>query len=84
MNVHARWENSANDEKCIFWARRFFKAAAPYASEGAYVNFMTEAEQNRVSAAYGNNYERLVELKTKYDPKNIFHMNQNIKPRMLA
>ncbi len=44
MNVHARWENSANDDKCISWVRRFFKPAAPYASEGAYVNFMTEEE----------------------------------------
>lgn len=84
MNVHARWEKPVNDDKCIGWARRFFKAAAPYASEGAYVNFMTEEEQNRVASAYGPNYERLVEIKSKYDPKNIFHMNQNIKPRMLA
>ena len=84
MNVHARWENIANDEKCIDWARSFFKSTAPFASDGAYVNFMTEEEQNRVSAAYGSNYERLVEIKTKYDPENIFHMNQNIKPRMLA
>lgn len=84
MNVHARWEDPEDDDKCIGWARRFFKASAPYASGGAYVNFMTEEEQNRVAAAYGNNYERLVEIKTKYDPKNIFHMNQNIKPRMLA
>lgn len=84
MNVHSRWENAQDDDKCIGWARRFFKATAPYASGGAYVNFMTEEEQNRVMAAYGPNYERLVEIKTKYDPQNIFHMNQNIKPRMLA
>lgn len=84
MNVHARWEDQEDDDKCISWARRFFKASAPYASEGAYVNFMTEEEQNRVSSAYGSNYDRLVEIKTKYDPENIFHMNQNIKPRMHA
>lgn len=84
MNVHSRWEKPKDDDKCIAWARRFFKATAPYASGGAYVNFMTEEEQNRVMSAYGPNYERLVEIKTKYDPKNIFQMNQNIKPRMLA
>jgi len=84
MNVHARWEEAKDDQKCIRWAREFFDEVKPYASEGAYVNFMTEDEQERVSAAYNQNYERLVEIKTKYDPKNIFHMNQNIKPRMLA
>ena len=84
MNVHARWESSSDDDKCIKWARRFFKASAPYASGGAYVNFMTEEEDARVAAAYGKNYDRLVKLKTKYDPKNLFRMNQNIKPRMMA
>jgi FAD/FMN-containing dehydrogenase len=84
MNVHSRWENPKDDDKCISWARRFFKATAPYASGGAYINFMTEDEKDRVMTAYGPNYERLVEIKTKYDPANIFHMNQNIKPRMLA
>jgi FAD/FMN-containing dehydrogenase len=84
MNVHARWEQAANDEKCISWARRFFKAAAPYASSGAYVNFMTEDEDKRVSTAYGPNYKRLEEIKTKYDPQNVFRMNHNIKPRMVV
>jgi FAD/FMN-containing dehydrogenase len=57
-----------------------FKASAPYASTGAYVNFMTEEEGDRVAAAYGANYERLVQIKTLYDPENLFHLNQNIKP----
>ena len=52
----------------------------PYASAGAYVNFMTAEEGDRVAAAYGPSYERLVELKRRYDPENIFHLNQNIKP----
>ncbi|WP_163710395.1 FAD-binding oxidoreductase [Mangrovibacterium lignilyticum] len=80
MNVHGRWENQADDNKCIGWSREFFKASEPFASAGAYVNFMTEEEQDRVKAAYGPNYERLAKLKAKYDPDNIFHMNQNIKP----
>ncbi|MGD8981218.1 MAG: BBE domain-containing protein, partial [Desulfobacterales bacterium] len=63
----------------IAWARAFFEASAPYASAGAYVNFMTEDEGNRVAAAYGANYERLKQIKKKYDPENIFHNNQNIK-----
>jgi FAD/FMN-containing dehydrogenase len=80
MNVHGRWEDSADDENCIAWAREFFKKSAPYASAGAYVNFMTEEESDRVAAAYGSNYDRLVQIKKKYDPENVFHLNQNIKP----
>lgn len=80
LNVHGRWDNAAQDDTCIAWAREFFKASAPYASAGAYVNFMTEEESDRVAAAYGLNYDRLVRIKKQYDPKNVFHLNQNIKP----
>lgn len=79
LNVHGRWDEAAHDESCIAWARAFFKASAPYASAGAYVNFMTEDESERVAAAYGQNYARLAQLKQRYDPNNIFHLNQNIK-----
>jgi FAD/FMN-containing dehydrogenase len=79
LNVHGRWDEAKDDQKCIAWARDFFKASAPYASGGAYVNFMTDEEGDRVAAAYGSNYERLVEIKRRYDPENIFHLNQNIK-----
>jgi FAD/FMN-containing dehydrogenase len=80
LNVHGRWDDPADDGRCIAWARDFFKASAPYASAGAYVNFMTEDETDRISAAYGSSYARLVQIKRRYDPENIFHMNQNIKP----
>jgi FAD/FMN-containing dehydrogenase len=80
LNVHTRWEDAARDEVCIAWARAFFKASAPYASAGTYVNFMTADESDRVAAAYGVNYARLVQVKKRYDPENIFHLNQNIKP----
>jgi FAD/FMN-containing dehydrogenase len=80
LNVHGRWDEAADDQKCIGWAREFFKASAPYASAGAYVNFMTAEEGDRVAAAYGSNYERLLEIKRRYDPENVFHLNQNIKP----
>jgi FAD/FMN-containing dehydrogenase len=79
MNVHTRWDEAAQDETCIAWARAFFEASAPYASAGAYVNFMTGDESKRVAAAYGANYARLKQIKKKYDPENIFHNNQNIK-----
>jgi FAD/FMN-containing dehydrogenase len=80
MNVHGRWEKPEQDASCIAWARAFFNASAPYASAGAYVNFMTEDETARIAPAYGRNYERLVEIKRRYDPENVFHLNQNIKP----
>ena len=80
MNVHGRWDEAKDDQKCIGWAREFFKASAPFASAGAYVNFMTGEEGDRVAAAYGANYDRLVQIKKRYDPDNIFHLNQNIKP----
>ncbi len=80
LNVHGRWDEAKDDAKCIDWARHFFKASAPYASAGAYVNFMTGEESDRIVAAYGSNYTRLVEAKRKYDPDNLFHLNQNIKP----
>jgi FAD/FMN-containing dehydrogenase len=81
MNVHGRWDKRSQDEKCISWSRDFFKAAAPYASAGAYVNFMTADETDRVSAAYGANYSRLLTIKQQYDPENIFHLNQNVDLR---
>jgi FAD/FMN-containing dehydrogenase len=81
LNVHSRWESPSEDQKCIAWARDFFKASAPFASGGAYVNFMTEEEGDRVLSVYGPNYQRLTEIKRKYDPGNLFHFNQNIRAR---
>jgi FAD/FMN-containing dehydrogenase len=80
LNVHGRWDEKKDDQQCIEWARDFFKASAPYASAGAYVNFMTEEEGGRVAQAYGSNYERLVQIKRRYDGENVFHCNQNIRP----
>lgn len=80
LNVHGRWDEAADDQKVIAWARALFHAAAPYASAGAYINFMTEDEGERVAAAYGDNYARLGQIKRQYDPDNVFHLNQNIKP----
>ena len=80
LNVHGRWEDPAKDEACIAWARSLWQAAAPFATGSVYVNFLTQEEGGRVRDAYGENYERLVALKNKYDPKNVFGVNQNIQP----
>ncbi len=80
MNVHARWRNKEDDDKCIGWARSLFEASAAFASGSVYVNFMTADETGRIKAAYGPNYNRLLTVKRKYDPTNLFRMNQNISP----
>jgi FAD/FMN-containing dehydrogenase len=80
MNVHGRWETPAEDTAVIMWAREFFAKSKPFASGGAYINFMTEEEGDRIESAYGPVYNRLVAIKNKYDPTNFFRMNQNIKP----
>jgi FAD/FMN-containing dehydrogenase len=80
MNVHGRWETPAEDTAVITWAREFFAKSKPFASGGAYINFMTEEEADRIESAYGPVYKRLVAIKNKYDPTNFFRMNQNIKP----
>ncbi len=80
MNVHGRWDDPMKDQECIGWARGLFDAAAPFATGAVYVNFLTQEEQDRIRAAYGPNYDRLAVLKRKYDPTNLFRMNQNIRP----
>ncbi len=80
MNVHGRWSEPGKDDECTTWARSLFRDAAPYATGAVYVNFLTGEETERVRAAYGDNYDRLVELKTRWDPSNLFRVNQNIQP----
>jgi FAD/FMN-containing dehydrogenase len=81
MNVHARWESPADDERAVSWARDVYRASAPFAAPGAYVNFMSRDEGARVPAAYGPHYDRLAAIKAKFDPTNFFRINQNIVPR---
>jgi hypothetical protein len=63
------------------WGRAYWKAVHPYNLGGAYINFMMDDEvEGRLQATYGDNYQRLASIKAKYDPKNLFRVNQNIKP----
>jgi FAD/FMN-containing dehydrogenase len=81
MNVHTRWRDPAQDATCIGWARELFAKAAKDATGGVYVNFMPEDDADRVrEGAYGRNYARLAAIKAKYDPSNLFRLNQNIAP----
>jgi len=69
----------ANAGKITTWAKNYWNALRPHTAGGAYVNFMMEEGQERVQATYGKNYERLVTVKSKYDPSNFFRVNQNIR-----
>jgi FAD/FMN-containing dehydrogenase len=84
LNVHARWREPSADAANIAWARQFFETAAPHAAGGVYVNFMTAEESPRLPAAYGPNYARLAELKRRFDPDNLFRLNQNISPAAMS
>ena len=80
LNIPARWRNQSDDESCIAWARDFHQATEPF-SQGVYVNFLSDEGEDRVKDAYTDSvWKRLVQLKDKYDPTNMFCLNQNIKP----
>ena len=71
----------ANKDRITTWARDYWEALHPYGAGGAYVNFMMEGEgEDRIRATYQDNYQRLAQIKAKYDPENFFRVNQNIVP----
>jgi FAD/FMN-containing dehydrogenase len=75
------WADATEDAKVISWVRELWGALQPFSSGGLYVNYEAEHDMDRVKAAYGpGKYARLVALKDKYDPTNLFQFNQNIKP----
>jgi len=70
-----------NADKITNWCKDYWTALHPFSSGGAYSNFMMDEGQDRVKASYRHNYPRLVEIKTRYDPQNLFRVNQNINPK---
>lgn len=80
VNITTRWLDPERDDECIAWTREYFDALAEFATGGTYVNLISEREGEE-GMAYRENYDRLVELKTRYDPENLFRMNQNVEPR---
>jgi len=80
--IAAVYQDAVDGPANIKWVRDYWEAVHPYSAGGAYVNFMMEEGEDRVRASYRDNYDRLVKVKNKYDPGNLFHLNQNIKPTM--
>jgi FAD/FMN-containing dehydrogenase len=80
INIVAAWNDPAVAEKCIEWARGFASVLEAFGASDAYVNYLGDEGPSAVRASYGANYERLAQLKKKYDPDNFFHFNQNIVP----
>jgi FAD/FMN-containing dehydrogenase len=79
--IAAMYPNPSDTAKNVAWVRDYWSALHPYSSGGAYVNFLMEEGEDRIKATYGENYERLAAIKTKYDPTNLFRLNQNVRPR---
>ncbi len=82
LNITASWERAEDDQANIEWARAAWQDMRRFSTGGTYINFLTEDEgDERTHAAYGKNYERLIGVKTKWDPRNLFRTNKNIAPR---
>ena len=76
----SQWTDPADSDVGIAWARTTFEELGPYLADRSYTNYLPADDHERVRNAYGVNYERLLELKRRYDPANLFHLNQNIAP----
>jgi len=78
--IAGMWPNPEDNKRNTAWVRDYWNAIHPHSEAGGYVNFMGADDADRVRDNYGPNYERLVEVKRRYDPENLFRMNQNIDP----
>lgn len=81
LNIAGIWEDPADTEDNVAWVRDYYDAVHPHSGfEGGYTNFMTEEDQDRVRENYGESYDRLAEVKGRWDPDNLFRLNQNVAP----
>ena len=82
LGLYAMWDDSADTEANVEWARAGWNALKPYLEDAVYSNNLGDEGSDRVRESYGRNYDRLVHVKTRYDPNNLFRLNQNIEPRV--
>jgi len=80
MVIAGMWPDPTHNGNNIAWVKDYYKALAPHAEEGGYINFAAGDDMNRVRANFGRGYDRLAKVKSKYDPGNAFRHNQNITP----
>jgi hypothetical protein len=84
LNLLANWSDPSDDAGNISWIRGIFKKLRPGMKPGVYINFMSGDEQDRVPEAYHERWDRMVAVKSQYDPSNYFRLNQNVPPLELA
>ena len=84
LNLLANWSEPSSDADNIAWIRGVFNKVRPAMKPGVYINFMSGDEQDRVPEAYHQRWDRIVAVKSHYDPNNFFRLNQNVPPRKLA
>ena len=79
INAHSRWAEAANDSNAISWARALHQALEAFSMGSRYINFIPEHDDGDIKNAYGSNYDRLIEIKNKWDPANLFRVNFNLQ-----
>jgi hypothetical protein len=85
LNVTASWDSAQEDDANVAWARAAWADMRRYSTGGTYINFLTEEEVgDRIRDAYRDHYDRLVQVKTTWDPENLFRVNKNIPPAPIA
>ena len=80
FGIMAQWSDPKESERHIAWARGLADAVRPFSTGAAMLNFIGEEGRETIRSAFGSNYNRLVEVKNKYDPTNFFRLNQNVQP----
>ena len=84
LGILTQWTDAAESARHVKWTRDFWEAMSVYGSGAYLLNFHGEESDATIKAAFGANYDRLVEVKTKYDPSNFFRVNQNVEPKPVA
>jgi FAD/FMN-containing dehydrogenase len=80
FSIHGDWINPSDQSAATQWGMAFWEAMRPYARPAVYTNYLADEGHSRVLEGYGENYQRLAVLKKKYDPSNLFNLNQNVLP----